>query len=253
MREVTPTWPERAQAAALGRFASSALILAVVAILVVHADGEMDPVNQVVSSFAFSRYGVLVGPAIAALSVASAAAFAALRVRYGPLGGLTWTLAGVWCAGLLVAALVPTDPLGHGGLSVGGEIHRWATLGSFCCLPVASWHLAPRLSAVNPAAPAGALRRLALASLLMLGVMLVITLYCQRTGIGMAQRIMLVTEVGIIAVLLRSAAAGPPPARPPAGRGAVAPQALRSAARSSRATCRNHSRPSTGSTSGMNR
>ncbi|WP_158562776.1 DUF998 domain-containing protein [Marinitenerispora sediminis] len=248
MSEGTPTGPERVQPAVLGRFASSALVLAVAAILVVHTDGDMDPVNQVVSSFAFSRYGVLVGPAIAALSVASAAVFAALRMRYGPLGGLTWTLAGVWCAGLLVAAFVPTDPTGHPGLSVGGEIHRWATLGSFCCLPVASLHLASRLSAVNPAAPAAALRRLALASLAMLGVMLVITLYCHRAGIGMAQRAMLVTEVGIIAVLLRSAAS-----RTRRGRAGPPGQAVRCAARSSRPTRRSQSRPSTGSTSGMKR
>ncbi|GAA1298120.1 DUF998 domain-containing protein [Saccharothrix xinjiangensis] len=101
--------------------------------------GELSPVRHTVSDYIFVDDGaVLLAVTALSLSAASAGLLLAL-VRSGlpGRGAASWLL-GLWSAGLAVAAVFPTDPVGE-PTSFSGAVHRYAGAVMFAALPLAGW------------------------------------------------------------------------------------------------------------------
>ena len=69
-----------------------------------------------------------------------------------PGGSLISLILGLWCLGLIVAAVFPTDPIGD-SLTLVGEIHRYAGATMYVSLPVAGWLIRLRSRTVASWAP----------------------------------------------------------------------------------------------------
>ncbi|WP_447008762.1 DUF998 domain-containing protein [Saccharothrix sp. DSM 118769] len=101
--------------------------------------GELSPITHTVSDYVFvdDGAGLL---AVTALSLAaSSAALLVALVRSGlPRWGPVAVLLGLWSAGLAVAVVFPTDPVGE-PTSFAGAVHRYAGAVMFAALPAAGW------------------------------------------------------------------------------------------------------------------
>jgi hypothetical protein len=163
-----------------GRFAIGGLTAAVALSVDLHLRlaGQVSPVWQTLSEYVYGRLGPhssaapLFGAMCLALVTGSVALLTGIarsgRAGSGPVLGLL----GVWCAGLVVCALVPVDPAGA-ARSLNGQVHNYAALTAFLALPGAAWTLTRRSSAHCPWEPRrSTIRRLAVASLLGVAVLL---------------------------------------------------------------------------------
>ena len=173
--------------------------LSALLVVVGHVDPNsgLDPLTLTVSEIALSDRGGAVDVAMVTLALASLA-----LLRGARLTGVPAALVGVWSAGLLVAAIVPTDPPGV-ALGTGGQVHRYASLIAFVCLPVAGFALARRARD----------RRvwvLSVASAACLLMMLGSATLAHRQLIGLAERMVIAVEVALLvmAVLTRGRAPG---------------------------------------------
>src|SRR5699024_2875872 len=126
------------------------LLMSALAMLILHviAPARISPVHTTLSNYVFvAGYGWLFPAAVLGTAVAGCAIRGALRppaVNAGALLQLTVTLASVCC---LLVALFPTDRAEPVTLSA--QIHRYAAGVACCCVPVAAWLLARRLSATG--------------------------------------------------------------------------------------------------------
>ncbi|MEU6643055.1 DUF998 domain-containing protein [Saccharomonospora sp. NPDC046836] len=132
---------------------------------------EVDPVRRTISEYALGTGKWLFDVAVLLIAAGSALAFAALvrngRVR--PLSATTVFAAG-WILGLLTIVVFPKTDWSVGP-SLGGTIHRYASVLAFVCLPLAVLAAA---RATFPHSPAARLltRLLAITSLGWFGVIL---------------------------------------------------------------------------------
>lgn len=209
--------PHRARRLALA--ALLGIPVAVVSAIIGHVGlgPGFDPFALTVSDFALSDHGTAITVAMVALGLASLALLAGLFAVRAPVRGWPAVLLLGFGVGLLVAAAVPTDPVGAPGLSLSGYVHRYASVAAFLCLPAGSWRLAPRLRADTRwhGVPAR-IRRLVIASGICLLGMYYVAYPGGRVLIGLVERVLLAVEVGLLAVLavrLHRVATGPAAAR----------------------------------------
>lgn len=121
--------------AALGGLGVAAAILLVGALHVVAAD-QVDPIRRTISEYALGADAWMFDVGVVALAIGSVAVMVALA-RAGilrPLSGATVLLA-VWAIGMLTVVVFEKTNWSVGP-SVGGYIHRYASLVAFLALPV---------------------------------------------------------------------------------------------------------------------
>ncbi|MFG3553205.1 DUF998 domain-containing protein [Micromonospora sp. NPDC047557] len=179
---------------ALGGIAVAAL-LTVIGHLEVNDD--LNPWALTISDFAVSDRGGVIDVAMVVLALATVALLYGLR-RTGPprpgAGRTAELLLGAWVAGLLLAAMVPTNEPGT-AMTPAAYVHRYASVVAFLALPVGGWLLARR---PDLDAAARTLRALALLSLTLAAAMVWSAYPGDRVLIGLAERLLIVTEVAVL-------------------------------------------------------
>ncbi|XVS62447.1 DUF998 domain-containing protein [Actinosynnema sp. CA-299493] len=117
------------------------LVLSLFPIVYLHVAsvGELSPIAHTISDYIFVDNGSgLLAVTSLSLAAASAGLLVAL-VRSGlPRRGPVAVLMGLWSAGLAVATVFPTDPIGT-PTSFSGAVHRYAGAVMFASLPLAGW------------------------------------------------------------------------------------------------------------------
>jgi hypothetical protein len=193
--------PVRATAAA--GLVGVALAVVFVGLLHVRYAGDVDPVRRTISEYALRDLGWMFDTGVLALAAGSVAVLIAL-VRAGLVRWPSFAAVGmlVWAAGM-VAVVVFEKTNWAVGPSVGGVIHRYASLVAFLVLPVAT--LAATRGRDGVAWP----RWLAAAALAWLGAILSGVVLRPISGVpwwqflplGIMERGLAVTEVAIVVAL----------------------------------------------------
>ncbi|MEU1685637.1 DUF998 domain-containing protein [Micromonospora sp. NPDC005707] len=176
---------------ALGGIALAA-VLAVLGHLEVN--DNLSPWSLTVSDFAVSDRGGVIDTAMAVLAAATLVLLPAL-LRAGA-GRLAGALLVAWSAGLMAAAVVPTNEPGL-PMDVAAYVHRYASVVAFLALPVGGWLLARRLGG----RAAGWVRGLVLTSLVLAATMIWSAYPGDRLLIGLVERLLILAEVALLAVV----------------------------------------------------
>ncbi|MCI4064230.1 DUF998 domain-containing protein [Micromonospora sp. R77] len=176
-----------------GLLALGGIALAATLVVLGHLEvnEDLNPWSLTVSDFAVSDRGGVVDVAMVLVAAATALLIPAVR-RYGGPAGL---LLAVWAAGLVTAAVVPTNEPGL-PMDTAAYVHRYASVVAFLALPSAGWLLAPRLPARGRP-----VRGLAVVGLLLAGAMAWSAYPGDRMLIGLVERLLLLTEVALLAVV----------------------------------------------------
>jgi uncharacterized protein DUF998 len=161
-------------------------------------DPHLDPLALTVSDYAVADRGGVTDAAMVMFGVSALALLMALRDV--PRGAAV--LMAVFATGMFVAAVAPTDP--GTDLSVTGQIHRYASVVAFVALPLAALLLTRRAPALFGRA-VGWVRGLVLATGLFMVAMLVSSTVGDRLLVGLAERLLLVTSVALLAALVTRA------------------------------------------------
>ncbi|WP_327669106.1 MULTISPECIES: DUF998 domain-containing protein [unclassified Streptomyces] len=181
----------------------TAVVVAMMAALLAPRDTDpgLSPMSLTVSDFAALDRGGPIETAMASLGLVSLLLLAVARKRLPAMRGLPSVLLAIWGAGLVLAAVVPTDPLTT-QLTGSAYVHRYASVAAFAALPAAGLVLAGRL---GPAAGRTAwwLRVLSLLAVAGAGVMAYSAGPGGRELIGLVERVMLGCEVIMLGVLGR--------------------------------------------------
>ncbi|NUR74645.1 MAG: DUF998 domain-containing protein [Hamadaea sp.] len=176
-------------------FALFGLLLSGLLTIVGHLDGDgLSPWEHTISDYAAADRGGAVETAMALAALATLGLLPSLYRSHR----LATVLLSVWSGALLVATVVPTDPVGE-ALSAAGYLHRYASTVAFAALLAAGLRLGfRRLTGVGMA---GGLAMLASTYLL------------HRYAIGLTERVMAAAELGMLIVLagrlLRAAVPAP--------------------------------------------
>ncbi|MFG3258786.1 DUF998 domain-containing protein [Streptomyces sp. NPDC048172] len=167
-------------------------------------DPGLSPFALTVSDFAALDRGGPIETTMALLGLASLALLAGARLRQVSVRGAPSALLAVWGLGLVLAAVVPTDPLTT-HLSGPGHVHRYASVAAFAALPVAGLLLARRFDAApvtgTDRTTARRLRALSCAALAGAALMACSAGLGGRELIGLIERLLLGCEVALLAVL----------------------------------------------------
>ncbi|WP_051366810.1 DUF998 domain-containing protein [Hamadaea tsunoensis] len=179
----------------LARLAGLGLVVAAVSTLAGHlaADPGLTAWGATISDYAAADRGGAVETGMFLCGLSSLLLLVALHLARQPLTWLASAGMGVWSAGLLIAAYVPTDPLGE-PLSMNGQIHRYASVTAFVALVIACVSLGRRLG------EAAWLRVLTAVAGTAGVAMLVSAEIGHRVMIGAAERIL--TAAQILALIL---------------------------------------------------
>jgi hypothetical protein len=137
---------DTAAARVFGSVSILGLLTAVVATVIGHIGlgPGYDPLKLTISDYALSNRGVTIEIAMVALAVGAPALLAGLRAVGVAIRGLPTVLLSIWSVGLLIAAIIPTDPPGVPTMSIAALIHRYASVAAFVVLPVAATLVAAR-------------------------------------------------------------------------------------------------------------
>ncbi|MEU7917675.1 DUF998 domain-containing protein [Micromonospora zamorensis] len=182
---------------ALGGIALAAL-LTVIGHLEVNDD--LNPWALTISDFAVSDRGGVIDVAMVVLALATVALLYGLRRADPPRSRSARTaelLLGAWVVGLLLAAVVPTNEPGT-AMTTAAYLHRYASVVAFLALPVSGWLLARRPTL---APTARTLRTLVLLSLALAAAMIWSAYPGDRMLIGLAERLLILTEVAVLATV----------------------------------------------------
>jgi hypothetical protein len=205
----------------------TALAVVLVGLLHIIDAGQVDPVRRTISEYALRDHGWMFDVGVLALAAGSVAVLVAL-VRAGLMRWPSFAAAGmlVWVAGMVaVVAFEKTN--WSVGPSIGGMIHRYASLVAFLALPVAT------LVAARGRDGAAWPRWLAITALAWLGAILSGVVLRPFSGVpwwqflplGIMERGLALTEVAVVVALAFWARSRPSPARRDAPeRGLVAPE-----------------------------
>lgn len=183
--------------------AFAAIAFSVVAVVVgqIVPDPYLDPMNVTISEYAVADRGGVTEVAMAVLGLGSLVLMAGLRAAGAPVRGLPEWLMGVWSAALLVAAVIPTTPLGE-DMTLTAQIHRYVSVAAFLALPAAGALLVPRFAADERwKAIARPVEWLALAGGFGLLAITYVALPGDRVLIGLVERGLLGAEVALLGVL----------------------------------------------------
>ncbi|MDR8407748.1 DUF998 domain-containing protein [Nonomuraea sp. 3-1Str] len=164
-------------------------------------DPYLDPLNVTISEYAVSDRGGVTEVAMAVLGLGSLALLGGLRAVGAPVRGTPERLLLVWSVALVVAAVVPTTPIGQ-DLTLTAQIHRYVSVAAFVSLPAAAALMVPRLAADAAWKPvARVVEWLALAGGLGLLAITYVALPGGRVMIGLVERLLLGAEVALLLVL----------------------------------------------------
>ncbi|PRX60056.1 uncharacterized protein DUF998 [Nonomuraea fuscirosea] len=164
-------------------------------------DPYLDPMNVTVSEYAVSDRGGVTEIAMAVLGIGSLALLLGLRSAGAPVRGLPERLLMVWSGALVVAAVIPTTPIGH-DLDLAAQIHRYVSVAAFVSLPAAGALLVPRLNTDAAWKPvARTVEWVALAGGFGLLAITYVAMPGERVMIGLVERLLLGAEVALLAVL----------------------------------------------------
>ncbi|MEB8342333.1 DUF998 domain-containing protein [Streptomyces endophyticus] len=181
----------------------TAVVVAMMAALLAPRDTDpgLSQLSLTVSDFAALDRGGPIETAMASLGLVSLLLLAVARKRLPAVRGLPSVLLAIWGAGLVLAAVVPTDPLTT-ELTGSAYVHRYASVAAFAALPAAGLVLAGRLT---PTAGRTArwLRVLSLLAVAGAGAMAYSAGPGGRELIGLVERGMLGCEVIMLGVLGR--------------------------------------------------
>ncbi|MGW2340769.1 DUF998 domain-containing protein [Streptomyces sp. NPDC001661] len=181
----------------------TAVVVAMMAALLAPRDTDpgLSQLSLTVSDFAALDRGGPIETAMATLGLVSLLLLVVARRRLPAMRGLPSALLATWGAGLVLAAVVPTDPLTT-QLTGSAYVHRYASVAAFAALPAAGLVLAGRL---GPAAGRTVwwLRVLSVLAVAGAGVMAYSAGPGGRELIGLVERVMLGCEVIMLGVLGR--------------------------------------------------
>ncbi|MBF8185916.1 DUF998 domain-containing protein [Nonomuraea sp. K274] len=170
------------------------------AMLTLHAEAGLDPMHSVISEYAFHAGGWLLPASLTLFAIGSALIAEAVR-RAGMSRWAVALLLG-WGASMFMIGAFPTDRPGV-PLSLSGGIHRYAAFAAFLMMPLVGLLLAR--AEIRYAKAMRILSGLALGALLLV----VIPYVVRMAGIpladddipaGLTQRVVVVTELGVLAL-----------------------------------------------------
>ncbi|MFD9941327.1 DUF998 domain-containing protein [Nonomuraea sp. NPDC059023] len=180
-----------------------AITFSVIAVVVgqIVPDPYLDPMNVTVSEYAVADRGGVTELGMAILGLGSFVLLAGLRAAGAPIKGLPQWLLGVWSGALIVAAAVPTTPIGM-DMTTTALIHRYVSVAAFVSLPAAAALLVPRFTADARWKPiARTMEWLALAGGLGVLAIAYAAMPGDRVLIGLVERVLLGAEVAVLGVL----------------------------------------------------
>ncbi|MEV4290146.1 DUF998 domain-containing protein [Nonomuraea bangladeshensis] len=183
--------------------ACGSIVFAVIAVVAGQfgPDPYLDPMNVTVSEYAVSDRGGVTEVAMAVLGLGSLALLAGLRSAGAPVRGMPERLLLLWSGALVVAAVIPTTPIGQ-NLDLAAQIHRYVSVAAFVSLPAAGALLVPRLTADAAWKPvARVVEWVALAGGFGLLAITYVALPGERVMIGLVERLLLGAEVTLLGVL----------------------------------------------------
>ncbi|SDH38715.1 Protein of unknown function [Sinosporangium album] len=181
----------------------TAIITGSVAMLTLHAGADLSPLHTLISEYAFIAEGWLLEASLTLLGV-GAVLFGWVAFRRGADVGAALLVA-LWGLCILLVGAFPTDAPGL-PLSLSGGIHRYAALVAFIAMPLAGLLIAGRY---RDSRWARRVRHLSVAASGAL-VLVVMPYIIRMFGIeisnedipaGLAQRLVVITEVGVLAML----------------------------------------------------
>ena len=170
------------------------------AMLTLHAGSNLDPMHAVISEYVWQSAGWLLPTSLTLFTVGALLIAEALR-RAGANRWVVVLLLG-WAASMFLVGAFPTDRPGV-PLSLSGGIHRYAAFAAFVMMPLAGLLLAR--AKVRYARALRALSMIAVGAL----VLVVIPYVVRMFGIplsnddipaGLTQRVVVVTELGVLAL-----------------------------------------------------
>lgn len=162
-----------------------------------------DPLKLTVSDYALSNRGITIEIAMVALAFGSLALLGALRSAGAKVRGLPTVLISIWSIGLLIAAIIPTDPVGVPTMSTAAYVHRYASVTAFVALPIAAAVLAARFSGMGAAwrRAATTIRRLCVTCAVGIALLWYVAFPGGRVMMGLVERGLIGVEIIILAVL----------------------------------------------------
>lgn len=164
-------------------------------------DSYLDPLQITISEYAVADRGGVTEVAMVVMGLGSFALLGGMRAVGAPVRGLPEMLLLVWSGALIVAAIIPTTPVGH-DLTTTALVHRYVSVAAFVSLPVAGALLVRRLAAHAQWKPvARPVGWMALAGGVGLLTITCVTLFADRALIGLVERFLLGAEAGLLAVL----------------------------------------------------
>ncbi|PZG53906.1 hypothetical protein C1I98_05305 [Spongiactinospora gelatinilytica] len=184
----------------------AAVVTGAVAMLGLHLTAGLDPMHGLISEYAFAPAGWLLGVSLTCFA-AGAALFAMAMVRSAGSRRVALLVA-AWGACMMLVGAFPTDRPGV-PLSMSGGIHRYAALVAFLAMPLAGLILARLVTRDRWATAMRVLCGIALVCL----VAVVVPYALRFVGIpvsnddipaGLTQRLVVVTELGVLVLLGRS-------------------------------------------------
>lgn len=170
------------------------------AMLTLHAESGLDPMHSVISEYAFQPLGWLLPTSLTLFAVGSALIAEALRRA----GASVWVvlLLLAWGGSMFLIGAFPTDRPGV-PLSLSGGIHRYAAFAAFLVMPAAGMLLAN--ARVRYARAVRVLSAVALGALLLVVVPYVVRMFGIELSnddipAGLTQRVVVLTEIGVLAL-----------------------------------------------------
>ncbi|MCA2223265.1 DUF998 domain-containing protein [Nonomuraea aurantiaca] len=170
------------------------------AMLTLHAESGLDPLHSVISEYAFQPLGWLLPTSLTLFAVGSALIAEALRRT----GASVWVvlLLLAWGGSMFLIGAFPTDRPGV-PLSLSGGIHRYAAFAAFLVMPAAGMLLAN--ARIRYARAVRVLSAVALGALLLVVVPYVVRMFGIELSnddipAGLTQRVVVLTEIGVLAL-----------------------------------------------------
>jgi hypothetical protein len=178
------------------------LVTAVVATVVGHIGlgPGYDPLELTISDYALSNRGVTIEIAMVALAVAAPALLAGLRAVGTAIRGMPAVLLSIWSVGLLIAAIIPTDPPGLPTMSTAALVHRYTSVAAFVALPIAAALIAARFAGLGSRL-ASTVRWLCVSCVVGIGALWYVAFPGGRVMMGLVERGLVAIEIAILAVI----------------------------------------------------
>ncbi|WP_169789149.1 DUF998 domain-containing protein [Nonomuraea candida] len=170
------------------------------AMLTLHAESDLDPFHSVISEYVWQSAGWLLPASLTLFAVGATLIAEAMRRA----GMSRWIVALLlaWGASMFLIGAFPTDRPGV-PLSLSGGIHRYAAFAAFLVMPLAGLLLANAKIRYAPAMRV--LSAIALGALLLVVIPYVVRMFGipltnDDIPAGLTQRLVVVTELGVLAL-----------------------------------------------------